>query len=255
MTRARPARTPVEQMDRALEIIALKSPFVGAAIDLGGYATVARRLYLREDGWALTMLKALKGMGFISIAAESAAAITCSLTLSGWERVERQRKTIQSGDQAFVAMWFHPEMDAVFDDGIKPALLACGYSIPYRIDRTAHQNKIDDEIVANIRRSRLLVADLTGIRPNVFYEAGFAMGLGVPVIFTCAAAHGGHFVAPSPNQADVPDVISRRWFDQISDHAFDVRQYPTIAWADPAALAKALQHKIEALGLSRVPGA
>lgn len=41
-----------------------------------------------------------------------------------------------------------------------------------------HSNKIDDEIIGEIRRSAFIVADFTGHRGGVYFEAGFAMGLG-----------------------------------------------------------------------------
>lgn len=57
--------------------------------------------------------------------------------------------------------------------------------MPVVINLEHHLNRIDDEIVVQIRRSRFLVADLTGCRGGVYFEAGFAMGLGLPVIWTC----------------------------------------------------------------------
>jgi nucleoside 2-deoxyribosyltransferase len=46
-----------------------------------------------------------------------------------------------------------------------------------------------DQIVALIRDSRFVVADLTLNRGGVYYEAGFAFGLGTPVIPTCREDH------------------------------------------------------------------
>ncbi|MFC1886373.1 hypothetical protein ACFLZM_04890, partial [Thermodesulfobacteriota bacterium] len=65
--------------------------------------------------------------------------------------------------------------------------------------------KIDDEIIAQIRRSRFIVADFTGHRGGVYYEAGFAKGLGLEVIWTC-------------NKNDI---------DKLH---FDIRQYNCIDW-------------------------
>ena len=90
--------------------------------------------------------------------------------------------------QAFIAMWFNESMEAACADGIEPAIRDAGYN-PFRIDRKEYINKIEDEIIAEIRRSRFLVADFTqggdGARGSVYYEAGFAHGLGLPVIFSC----------------------------------------------------------------------
>jgi hypothetical protein len=81
------------------------------------------------------------------------------------------------GRQAFVAMSFASDLRAIFDQAIAPAVLAAGY-IPYRVDREEHEGKIDDKIVAEIRRSAFTIADLTHHRGGVYYEAGFAHGLG-----------------------------------------------------------------------------
>jgi nucleoside 2-deoxyribosyltransferase len=90
------------------------------------------------------------------------------------------------------------------------------------IVKKEHINKIDDEIIAEIRRSAFVVADCTGHRQNVYFEAGFAIGLGLRVIWTCRK-------------------------DQIKDLHFDIRQYNCIDWKTPAELAKKLQFRIEAL--------
>ena len=48
-----------------------------------------------------------------------------------------------------------------------------------------HNNDINDEIIGEIRSSRFIVADFTGNRGGVYYEAGFANGLNIPVIHMC----------------------------------------------------------------------
>jgi hypothetical protein len=69
------------------------------------------------------------------------------------------------------------------------AIYDSGYD-PRRVDQQHHHlNKVDDEIVAEIRRSRFLVADFTcepgKVRGGVYFEAGFARGLNIPIIWTC----------------------------------------------------------------------
>ena len=155
----------------------------------------------------------------------------------------------QVGSQAFVAMWFHKELEPRFDEGIKPALRECGYSA-YRVDRQAHANRIDDEIIAQIRASRLMVADFTGLRPNAFYEAGFAHGLGIPMIICChqdqdITIHGSH-----PWTGATAETTARPWFAQVAEHAFDIRQYTMLSWKKPAELAVALENRIRALKLN-----
>ena len=105
-------------------------------------------------------------------------------------------------------MWFDDSMDEAWENAIKPGIEEAGYE-PVRIDRKEHVSKIDDEIIAELRRARFVVADFTcdkdGARGGVYYEAGFAHGRDVPVIFSCRG-----------------DVIKKLHFD--------TRQYPHIVW-------------------------
>ena len=109
-----------------------------------------------------------------------------------------------------------------------------GY-ISVRIDKKDHLEKIDDKIIAEIRRSKFLVVDLTegapvttkdgatkgGTRGSVYYEAGFAYGLDIPVIYTRRRA--SHNKVP-----------------------FDIRQYACIFWDTPEELKSKLAQRISA---------
>ena len=76
------------------------------------------------------------------------------------------------------------------------AIESGGYD-PFRIAEADFLNPITDKIIAEIRRSRFLVADFThgtdGARGSVYYEAGFAHGLNIPVIFTAQEGTKPHF--------------------------------------------------------------
>jgi len=107
----------------------------------------------------------------------------------GWKKIDELEKTYSDSEpKAFVAMWFHPSMDEIWENGIKAGIQAekeIGKLFKARrIDDKEHNNDICDEIVAEIRQSRFIVADFTGNRGGVYYEAGFAAGLGIPVIYT-----------------------------------------------------------------------
>ncbi|WP_018317311.1 hypothetical protein [Bradyrhizobium sp. WSM2793] len=121
----------------------------------------------------------------------------------------------------FIAMWFDKSMDVARDQGLDPAIRAAGYT-PVIVSGVEHINKIDDEIVSQIRKSKFLVADFTGHRGGVYFEAGFAMGLGLPVFWTC-----------------------RR--DDLANLHFDIRQYNCIDWVDTTDLAARLTRHIEAI--------
>lgn len=101
----------------------------------------------------------------------------------GWQRIKELRDVSAFSNQCFIAMPFESSLRPVYDEAIRPAIKNAGYE-PYRVDDEEHINRIDDQIMAEIKRSRLLVADLTGNNANVSFEAGFALGLGIPVVWT-----------------------------------------------------------------------
>jgi hypothetical protein len=92
----------------------------------------------------------------------------------------------------FCAMWFSTEVQALWEEVISPVITAAGYE-PLRIDKKDHNGKIDDAIMASIRAAHFVVADFTRNRGGVYYEAGFAHGLGLPVIFMCRDGDELHF--------------------------------------------------------------
>ena len=81
-------------------------------------------------------------------------------------------------------MWFPDEMSRIYEEGIRPASVSTGLQ-PFLVSEPCHDGRIDDLIIGEIRRSGFLIADFTGHRPNVYFEAGLAMGWGVYVVRTC----------------------------------------------------------------------
>lgn len=139
---------------------------------------------------------------------------------SGWKRLSEIRNRQKESSKVFVAMSFSNEMDPAWENGFYPAIKSTGYD-PFRVDKVEHIEKIDDFIILEIRKSGLLVADFTENKPGVYFEAGFAMGLGIPVIW-CA-------------RDDYKKKIH-----------FDTRQYNHIFWEDPSDLKEKLALRIEA---------
>lgn len=109
---------------------------------------------------------------------------TFGLTVEGWNRVQPLPRPGGIPRRCFVAMWFSDVTKDAYDRGIEPGVIDAGFK-PIRIDRKEHNNEIPDEIMAEIRDCQFMVADFTGQRHGVYYEAGFAVGLGRPVIYCC----------------------------------------------------------------------
>ena len=142
------------------------------------------------------------------------------LTVEGWQKVEEQAKPNIESKQAFVAMRFNDEMKSVYIEGIKKLEGDTGFTM-YRVDMEEFNDKICDKILAEIRRSRFVIADVTGQRQAVYFEAGFALGLGLPVIWTCRE-------------------------DEKNKCSFNTRQYYHIFWTEESELREKLGDRIRA---------
>jgi hypothetical protein len=113
----------------------------------------------------------------------SGGAYHVAISPSGWEHLEASGDRPGPSHSIFVAMWFDEGVSAA-RRSIEGAVRSAGYDSTF-IDAKNHENLIDTEILASIRESRMIVADFTGQRGGAYFEAGFAMGLGLPVIRTC----------------------------------------------------------------------
>lgn len=141
---------------------------------------------------------------------------TFLLTPTGWEELARANRT--DSIKAFIAMWFNDELNPAYTDGIAPACERCGFRA-VRIDGEEFNGDILDQIIAEIRESRFAVCDLTRHRKGVYFEAGYAMGLGIPVIWTCRddEAENTHFDAEHFNQIrwQTPEELQSKLANRI----------------------------------------
>jgi hypothetical protein len=111
------------------------------------------------------------------------------LTLDGWERFEELNRAHISSRFAFFARKFdNPDLDAVFDRCLRPSVKATGYELRTVPPRAG---LIDSIIEDEIRRCRFLIADLSDENAGAYWEAGFAEGLGKPVIYICRSTEEG----------------------------------------------------------------
>lgn len=103
-----------------------------------------------------------------------------------------KRANVDSGDKCFVMMPFGPPIGSYYEKIYEPAIQKVGL-IPIRADDDIFgTGKIVDQIWRGINGARVLVAELTGRNPNVFYELGLAHALNKPVVLV------------SSNESDVP---------------------------------------------------
>lgn len=100
--------------------------------------------------------------------------------------------TIEQGDSCFVMMPFAGPIGSYYKTIYEPAIQKAGLR-PLRADDDMFKTgKIVDQIWLGIHSAKVLVAELTGRNPNVFYELGLAHALQKPVVLV------------SSNEDDVP---------------------------------------------------
>jgi nucleoside 2-deoxyribosyltransferase len=134
----------------------------------------------------------------------------------GWLEIEKNLEMNYS-KQVFVAMWFDRGLDKAALK-IEEAVKVCGLKV-MRIDRKEHNNEISGEILHEIMNSRIIIADVTGQRNGVYFEAGFALGRQKSVIWSC-------------RKNDLENVH------------FDTRQYNHIIWENEDDLYAKLKDRI-----------
>jgi hypothetical protein len=142
-----------------------------------------------------------------------------SIAVKGWVEIENQIAK-NNLSQVFIAMRFH-ESTNLARDAIKRAIQHSSLN-PLRIDEKEHINKICSEIQYEIKNSGLVIADVTGQNQGVYYEAGYAMGLNIPVIWCCKG-------------------------DEADKLHFDTRQYNHILWEDEEDLYNRIKARIIAI--------
>lgn len=170
-------KAPTDLFDHALQNLARIIQHPAHQVSLGPSLEAA----LFAPGNFYGMVEQLTGIGYL--AERKGAVGHYFITPQGWARVQTLQTQRMESRQAFVAMWFDETRRSFFDIGLQPAIETDKRFVALRIDRKEHNERIDDLIIAEIRRSRFLVADFTGNRPGVYFEAGLALGLGLPVIW------------------------------------------------------------------------
>ena len=220
-----PTPTVLERADKLLLALDKETTFVGERHDLEEASWWAAS-WCEDATETENLARLMQSMGWIESVAASASAFPVMISAGGWQRLEDLRRRGAGSEQGFVAMSFSGEMRPIYENALAPAITDAGYH-PHRVDRREFEGKIDDEIVAQIRRSRFVIADFTGHRYGVYWEAGFGAGLGLPVFLTCRK-------------------------DEMEKLHFDVRQYNCIDWETGEGLRERLAKRIEAV-LGRGP--
>jgi nucleoside 2-deoxyribosyltransferase len=148
--------------------------------------------------------------------------IPIKLSPDGLKKIDELQKNQSSNSKnVFVAMSFDNDMKEV-KEAIFKAILVAGYS-PIIMNEVQHNKPIVPEMLYKIKQSKFVVAEFTKHNKGVYYEAGYAAGLGKKVIHICKKKSFGKGIH------------------------FDLKQINTIIWETEAELTEKLSKRIEAI--------
>lgn len=208
--------TPVEQLNNLVLFLGEKSQGPGYAVPFDLRTDVSIIGAQSQQGFVF-VAKAASAQGLIDTVGKDSVGPGIEhgrpvyLTFEGWQRFEELRRGTPSGRRAFMAMKFgDPELDRLLQLHIKPAVAQTGFTLE-TVGDNRKAGLIDDKIRVDIRAARFLIADLTHANNGAYWEAGYAEGLGKPVVYMC--------------RRDVFDEVSTR------PH-FDTNHHTTVMWLD-----------------------
>ena len=95
--------------------------------------------------------------------------------------------------QLFIIMKFgDPDLDSMYKLAVKPTAEKFGLTT-LRIDELFNSGSINEQLLKSIDRASLIFADLTGERPNCYFEAGYALALDKEIILSVRKGDNVHF--------------------------------------------------------------
>lgn len=221
-------KTPEDKIKHLLNYLHSLQGYEGSQINFPKneeHQDLANRLYFKNYQEMTFYLFTLKNMGLIdglnSTTKEGASMTSIKLTYAGLSKVVEINESGSQSDRCFVAMSFSANQSET-RESIKNSIKKAGFD-PILIDEQHIDSDvtINDALIAEIKKSKFVVADFTEHKHGVYFEAGFALGLKRPVIYTCEGKE----------------------FDKTH---FDTNHYPHIIYNSLEELEEKLKAKIEA---------
>lgn len=193
-----------------------------------GYDGLGARVGSASAGAFRLLLESMAGDGFLHGKLGAGPEGAFRLGYRGLERLEQLERATPSGYNAFMAMKFgDAALNQIVDGYFRQAVKETGFNL-YRLDDRPEAGLIDARLRNEIRNCRFLIADLSHANLGAYWEAGYAEGVGKPVIYTCEKS-----------------VFDGKAADIARPH-FNTNHHLTIVWdaTDPQAAANRLKDTV-----------
>lgn len=143
------------------------------------------------------------------------------LTYKGLNKVIKLKESGKNSKRCFIAMSFDSSLRET-REAIRNGIKEAGYDAFFMDEHYPESEQtINDAIISEIKRSRFLVADFTGQNNGAYFEAGYALGRGLKVIYCCEE-------------------------EDFKKSHFDLKPFSHILYRSTEELQKKLRYKIEA---------
>ena len=214
---------PAELLDNFILWLGSAQPSLGASCEIAD--NVAALIGATEPDDVAFIVEHCKKVGLTEGSVERFGSgafqiMPLNLTISGWLRFEELKRGASTARTSFMAMQFgNAELDELYKTQLISAVAATGFDLN-RVDEEQPAGLIDDHLRVKIRQSRFMIADLTHQNRGAYWEAGYAEGLGKPVIYMCRKdvfedkTLGTHFdtnhhLTVVWDPANIPDFVKR----------------------------------------------
>lgn len=179
--------TPTEQFDNMILFFGRHSQFLGKKLDLNLDLTCQLNAWVAiiNNENLLTLIQELEDLEYIKALIHSENLINVKLSLKGWHYFKSLQERNPKSKQIFMAMEFNEEAENFVNTHLKPLTKEMGFELKLLKEIINEKSLIDDKLRVEIKKSRLLICDLTHGNQGAYWEAGYAEGLGIHVLYIC----------------------------------------------------------------------
>jgi nucleoside 2-deoxyribosyltransferase len=133
-------------------------------------------------GWLFSMIEP---RGLFRKTAGDGNRLSIQLAPDGWQKYAELSQVRLESRTAFMAMQFgDPTLEEMVQRCFKPAVARTGFTLR-KLNDEQPAGLIDNQMRAALLSARFVVADLSHANLGAYWEAGYAEGLGRPVMYTC----------------------------------------------------------------------